>query len=371
MGKKIDLFPQKEMKITQREARDRKAAGLLVQDPETQEQFRQNLERKKKRKEPPTLQEITERIKERILDTRFLEGLSSEGIGIVSSSKLTTYRGCHFAHLMQYILHLDPPIYFPNIVVGEKMHQVFEYFNKGIFTTEQEMLDSWKARWYSAVHSRNIYFREKKEPYIIFNLGMRTLRKFWEQEKDNPKPQFVEFPFGKEVILSYKIDGMKFCYRIAGKFDKIEIIEKQRRKKVRITDYKTGQVGEMLSDFDLQFTLYGYAYEKLAEALPCFPQPTEPDDLELIIQSIPVFSKEPKFEKRKAQRGEADLMYLVSEIHNADVGIRNKNFTPFMGPRHCDKICYMKPTCHELLLADNKALYKFIVSQYFKRIRKE
>lgn len=373
-----ELFPLSKTKITKKEAIERRVKGLLADDKGLKEEYREKLEKKgkTKAKKELSLDEISEKIKKRILDTNFLEGFSSEGIGTVSASKLRTYRGCHFAYLLNYILHLPPTIYLPRMAAGEDIHKILQDFNKGVLQTKDELINGrtieciengkkkekkilgWKARWYGSVFSRNIYFNSEAQQHIIFHSGTQALEKFFEREKDKPKPQFAEERF-ENVALSYEIGGEKVVYKLRGVFDKIDI----RDVKIKITDYKTGDASKVFADFDLQFTLYWYAYNKMAEVDPRFPKPEKPEDLEMVLYHLALY-KTQEIEEKKTSRSKTDLKYLGNEIYNADTDIRKKNFTPFIG-MHCQKnSCLFLDLCHPLLCGNDKSLFNFLVSQY-------
>ncbi|MBI2047187.1 PD-(D/E)XK nuclease family protein [Candidatus Pacearchaeota archaeon] len=350
-----ELFPLSKTKITKKEAIEKRVERLLVDDQRLKEDYREKLEKRGKRKvkKELSLDEISEKIKKRILDTNFLEGISSEGIGTVSASKLRTYRGCHFAYLLNYILHLPPPIYLPRMAAGEDIHKILEGFNKGVLQTKDELINGrtieciengkkkekkilgWKARWYGSVFSRNIYFNSEAQQHIIFRSGTQALEKFFEREKDKPKPQFAEEPF-KDVSLSYEIGGEKVVYKLRGFFDKIDI----RDSRIKITDYKTGDASKVFADFDLK-----------------------PEDLEMALYHLALY-KTQEIEEKKTSRSKTDLKYLGNEIYNADTDIRKKNFTPFIG-MHCQKnSCLFLDLCHPLLCGNDKSLFDFLVSQY-------
>ena len=369
-----ELVPVSSTKITKKKAREIRLSNLLIQDERFTKSYRDVSIINKKR--IWSLEEIAKKVRDRILDTNFLEGLSSEGIGVVSASKLRTYRGCHFAYLLSYALHLDPPLELPQMVNGENIHKVIEDFNLDRLRTADELINGrvqeyfengkrkekkilgFKARWYGSVNSKNIYFKSENEPHAIFKMGKKLLEAFFEREKNNPKPRFAERKFDN-IILTADFQDKRVAYKVRGIFDKIDIIG----KKIKITDYKTGDGSDVFSDFDLQLTLYWYAYNKLSELLPMYPKPANPEDLELAIYYLPIYSPD-KIEERKTFRNEIDLKYLVNEIYNADVGIMNKNFSPYIG-HHCkDKSCFWQELCYKLLYDDNKSLFNFIVSQY-------
>jgi hypothetical protein len=253
-------------------------------------------------------------------------------------------------------------------------------FNKNNLTTLDELINGkeirvkekgklkkrkikgWKARWYGAVHSRNIYFRDSEQPHRLYNEGVKMLTNFFEKEKDKPKPhpELVERKF--DVTLNCKPYGLDASYRIIGFFDKIEA----KDNKVVITDYKTGHVGPVSLDFGLQLTLYWYAYSKCAEQNPLlFPKVKSSNGIGLVLYKVPELSEE------HTSRSDVNVKYLINEIHNADSGIKKKNFTPFIGERHCDKICSWHKLCRELFKWNNKELFDLLISPYTEKISKK
>jgi len=351
------------------------ANSLLVDDDNIKQQYKEAIGKKsKKAKKVATIEEITAAVKREVRGENCLEGFE-QGIGKVSASKLTTYRGCHFAYLLQYRLHLQPHVYFPQVVFGECFHYILEDFNTNRLITlddlifgkevqveedgklKKKKIKGWKGRWYGAANSRNIRFRSEKQLHILYNKGVGMLKDFFEKEQHNPKPapEFVERKF--DVMLDCR-PYLNRYYRINGFFDKID----KKNEKVIITDYKTGHVGAVSSDLGLQLTLYWYAYNKwAAQNALYFPKQASPENIELVMYHLPTL------EEKHATRDNIALKYLINEIHNADSDIKAKNFTPFIGS-HCDTACFWQESCYELLMSNNKDLFNFLISQYTNMI---
>jgi len=379
MAQRTDLFPKgKIFSKAKRIDLIMNSSIVQLQNEKIKQQYRLALEQqgKKKKKEPPTLDRIVMGIKKELFSEDYFKGYEP-GIGRVSASKLNTFKGCRFAYLLQYRLHLQPPIQFPHVVSGECMHSVLEEFNLGNLRTfeemihgrpiqvikdgklKQEKIKGWRAKWYGSAYSKNILFRKKGDEHFFYNRGVGILKNFYEKEKDTPKtrPDLIERKFS--LVLNCK-PYVNMSYNTIGFFDRIDI----ENDKIIITDYKTGDSGPVLTDLGHQLTIYWHAYNKYADLnMPHFPKPKSPKDIELVIYHLPTL------EKKSTTRDEiVDMKYLAYEINDADNDIKAKNFKPFVGI-HCNKNCWWQELCHEILMPNNKEIFNLLITSPAERAK--
>lgn len=354
----VEKYSLPKYKIEEIKQKRAEELGLINENQEKSEESKGNS------KEQLSIDEICERINAELdeLDSP-MNLIESEGIGEISASKLTTYKGCPFAYFLGYVMHLKPLLMPASIKAGLAMHNVIADFNRGNLLTLEDLINGreiiengkkkkilgWKARWYRQVYSKDIYFDNDDQPYIIFNSGNRLLEEFYHEEKNNSNEKLlVEHRFCLNINLNNK------SYLFTGVFDLIE----HDGKKGHIIDYKTGSMlTKITADLSIQFTIYNLAYNELQKQGIIKTQ-GEP---EIVLYYLPLFSKDSRIFKQKTNRDAIDIQYLVETIETVNKKIREKNFIPFIASSqfdHCKKCSWQLGNfCYDILNHRNKEIY--------------
>jgi ATP-dependent helicase/DNAse subunit B len=314
-----------------------------------------------------------ENVKQKIIEVLKREQAELYDTGIVISySKLTTYRGCPFAYFLEYELHL-PKKKPPNVKVGEAFHQVLADFNRGNLNTLEELIEGkeiiengkkkkilgWRGRWSQASHDEDVYFKDERERYIIFNevlrKGEELLKKFYEREKGKPRTSpFIEYEFTEPV----DVNGNQ--YLLNGKIDKIDTATTP----TKIIEYKTGDfLSKNTKDFGLQLTIYYLFYKKIFYKKMLADHKiigsAEPD---IVVYGFS-FSK-CEIEEYHTARSSTDVDYLEQQIKLFLDGLKSRNFVPFVpSPRfdHCKKCNWNRNDfCRNLLYSNNKEIFRIM-----------
>jgi len=262
--------------------------------------------------------------------------------GVMSASKITTYRGCPLSYYFNYVAHLDVP-QAPAKVLGAEIHIMLRKFyrknpnKKGpyAFASVDNFLGAWKHRWFVGVVKnkfgkyKEIAWRSKEQQGSLYVAGLKILKSFYEKNITLPAPIAVEKRFDVQ-LKEHKIRGV---------YDRIDIRDGQHF----ITDYKTDRFSPEQNPFVLhrhpQFTIYSFAYEKLNKTRP-------------VIAFLHLRSGK-AFETR---RSEEDYNYLEELLDSTTKAIREDNFTPFYG-FHCN-LCEYVPVCKKVCIDVGSKLKK-------------
>ncbi|MEM3405369.1 MAG: PD-(D/E)XK nuclease family protein [Candidatus Pacearchaeota archaeon] len=371
---KLSYLP-KEQSIWKRIKRTKKSreeieGSLLLYEKEFLEQLKQSALIKKEERE----------IEKKIFS---FEKCLEEGIGTVSASKLNTYKGCKFAFLLKYKLHLKPPTYHWRLMMGKDIHLILRDINLGLLNSKEEIINGreveiiengkkkkkkilgWKARWFGSVYSGKCWFPYEDLKYSLYYKGKKMLEDFFEREKMKPKPALVEENFN--VILSKNINQKEIYYKFTGIFDKIDFEEDDDKRKIIITDYKTGSNRiedrkDVIKELGIQFTIYYFSFLELIKREFQNISPNPKNNIEMKIYSLENGSE------IKVTRNENDLYYLINTVHEADQEIRKGNFVPFIG-YHCNRNnCDWAPLCAELLTSERKDFVKKLIDYSIENI---
>jgi CRISPR/Cas system-associated exonuclease Cas4 (RecB family) len=275
-------------------------------------------------------------------------------VGVLSSLKLTTYKGCSFAYYLKYVVHEKVPSNV-RLVFGKEIHYMLEQFYKKNFKSEETFVNFWKYRWFSSIAGNFLKGKEKKGlvvteipcsndfilkigDHINFggcdalplffmykNLGESILSKFYNRHKNQKKPIYTELSFGNKKLESISING----HKVRGVFDRID----EKNYEFYITDYKTDKSSPEKDSFALhrnsQFTLYSYVFRQLFGK-------TEKAILYYHLRSGDVF---------KTHRNDKDFDYLNTLLDEVSEGILKNNFVPFYG-FHCN-FCDLRVACEK------------------------
>lgn len=86
-----------------------------------------------------------------------IKGDYTKGIGIVSATKLTTYRGCPLAYEIKYIERIKVPAT-PAAFFGQQIHYILDQFHKKNFKSKRSFLNWAWFYWFSSVEGK---FKQK------------------------------------------------------------------------------------------------------------------------------------------------------------------------------------------------------------------
>ncbi len=278
----------------------------------------------------------------------------------LSSSKITTYKGCPFAYYLKYEKHEKIPT---NVryAFGKGIHYMLEEFYKKNYKSPESFGNFWKYYWGMLASGENLKGKQKRQlklnefpmkngnvlklgdhidygndPAGVFfgymKLGEDILKKFYKRhisEKDPENksrkiPIAIEKGFGVKKNEPFRINGINMI----GYIDRID---RDFKGKYFISDYKTDKKtpedGAFILHRHPQFTLYSYAFRELF-------QEKEEAILYYHLRSGKVF---------KSHRNEKDYDYMKRLIDDVAEGITQDRFTPFYG-FHCN-FCDYKVAC--------------------------
>ena len=180
--------------------------------------------------------------------------------GKVSYSQINTYQACPKKYMYAYVYKIPTP-QTGSLAFGTTIHNTLRSFYeihkkykeglKGIHEKPslKKILEIYEKNWISAGYISKEEEKERKES------GVKALTTFF---KDMYRE--TDMPVGLEESFGIHLNGVSFV----GKIDRIDLInENEKRKEVKIIDYKTGKVkeaGEIKKD--LQLPLYAISAEK-------------------------------------------------------------------------------------------------------------
>lgn len=277
--------------------------------------------------------------------------------GKLSSSKITTYKGCSLAYYLQYVEHERIPVNV-RLAFGQAIHYMLKLFYKRNFKSPESFAKYWKYYWFSTVSGEFLKGKQKAdfsveefelkngfvlkignhinlgpEPVGVFfgykKLGENILEAFYRKHKDRARPIAVEKPFGIKKGEEITING----HRIRGVFDRIDRILRDSKECYYITDYKTDKNSPEQDSFTLhrnpQFTIYSYAFRELFG----------------VKEEALLYYHLRKMRRLETHRSEKDYDYLKGLLDEVVEGIAKDKFVPFYG-FHCN-FCNYKPTCEK------------------------
>ncbi|MCX8193947.1 MAG: PD-(D/E)XK nuclease family protein [Candidatus Pacearchaeota archaeon] len=88
-----------------------------------------------------------------------IKGDHTKGIGIVSATKLTTYRGCPLAYEIKYIERIKVPAT-PAAFFGQQIHYILDQFYKKNFKSKRSFLNWAWFYWFGSIDGK---FKQKTE----------------------------------------------------------------------------------------------------------------------------------------------------------------------------------------------------------------
>ncbi len=155
---------------------------------------------------------------------------------VLSASAIDTYDQCPLKYRFAYIDNIPETAEKPQLVFGNIIHQVLEYFHSDNLSKEGELLELLERFWQTEgfdYKSREISFKEQ---------GVDLLKRYYRYFIADP-PEVLQTEF------RFKFD-LDFC-TIVGKIDRIDRITDG----LKVVDYKTGKTVTKPQD-SLQLAVY-------------------------------------------------------------------------------------------------------------------
>ena len=204
-----------------------------------------------------------------------LNDLYKENIRI-SISRLERYIECPFSYFVRYNLKaVERDSYqVQNVDLGNVFHDVLEDFSRNL---EEEGIN-WGQLEYGEIESKvntifanliqdngsDIFTYDIKSAYILERVKKTAVRSIWALgrhiSKGNFKPHGAEIDFG----LTNPLSGIKVeidenhSFTLTGRIDRIDLLDKDGEKYVKIIDYKSGN-----KKFDITDIYYGMQMQLL------------------------------------------------------------------------------------------------------------
>ncbi len=190
----------------------------------------------------------------------------------LSASKIEQYLKCPFSYYCKYILSLekyDKAVLTP-LDAGTYVHKIVELFTKSLFETGEfkgktedeikEFFSSAKEKYADNVFHGKISEREK----YSFNKHEALILPLLQNINDEfASGGFMPKAFEQKIENQYSITD-KTHAKISGYADRIDVLEKDGVKYVRIVDYKTGKMSITPADvkegFKMQMPLYLFSH---------------------------------------------------------------------------------------------------------------
>jgi len=211
------------------------------------------------------------------LSKEVLSNLYKDNIRI-SISRLEKYVECPFSYFVRYNLKADERDSYQvqNVDLGNVFHDVLEYFSRKM---EEESI-SWGDLKFVEIESRvnaifegivsgdgsDIFSDDIKSAYILERVKKTAIRSIWALGRHISKGSFT--PYGAEVDfgLSSPLSGIKIeidaehSLTLTGRIDRIDLLDKNGEKYVKIIDYKSGNKKFDITDiyYGMQMQLFVY-----------------------------------------------------------------------------------------------------------------
>lgn len=225
---------------------------------------------------------------------------------------LKTFMDCQYAYYLRYIKRISITESSAS-AYGTAIHRTIKlgYENE---LDRDEWISLFKREWVVETASKPdlVYFSDNDYANKLKS-GTKIITNYFDTfVEDVSHPDRVEFFFSKIGIGKHFVTGV---------FDQID-------RRNRVIDYKTGtkpRVGEL--DYDLQFTVYSYAYRQLFGA----------KEKGLVLLHLPTCTE------ITTTRTEKDFGVLIGEIDKIEKAIKNDIFVRNLS-RSC-MTCYFMDKC--------------------------
>ena len=157
---------------------------------------------------------------------------------------------CEYSYYLRYIKRV-PTIESSASVYGTAIHKAIQvgYENN---LDKEDWAKMFKMEWVALTAKKDIVYYSEGEYLKKFKAGQQMMRDYYDKfVAKNKPPQTLEFFFGRDHPV------MLGNHKLIGVVDQIDAQD-------NVIDYKSGaKPTQSKLDFDLQFTIYSYAYRQL------------------------------------------------------------------------------------------------------------
>lgn len=235
---------------------------------------------------------------------------------MLSYTKMKSLMDCPYSYYLRYIKHV-PTLESSYSVFGTTIHETIHlgYENK---LPKDDWVKLFKQEWVAEVASKDVVFHSEGEYLAKFKEGQQIVGDYYDSYVAKPRvkpPQSTELSFGRNPVV--KIAG----HTLVGKIDQIT-------DDCKIIDYKdTPKPTQAQLDFDLQFTIYSYAYRYIFGK----------EEKALVLRHLGTMKD------LTTTRNQKDFDMLESEVNKMESFIKQGNFIRNLG-RNCER-CYFLGAC--------------------------
>lgn len=168
----------------------------------------------------------------------------------VSYTMLKTFMDCEYSYFLRYVQRV-PISESSASVYGTVVHRTIKdgYLNQ---LDRDEWIKVFKNDWLATTAIKDIIYYDDNDYLRRLKEGQKVVGKYYDKfVVGKPTPPYIEYFFSRSV-------GVKLGeHTLIGVFDQVD-------DEGRVIDYKTGvKPTRNQLDFDLQFTVYSYAYRYL------------------------------------------------------------------------------------------------------------
>ena len=285
----------------------------------------------------------------------------------VSASKIEEFYNCPFKYFCRYGLKLKPldAASFDPSKSGSVVHFVFENILKhygkeefiGVPDDElkafiSDLLKQYleeKMGGYSDKSKRFLFLYER-----LVDICMTVLSRLRNEFSSTEfKPVDFELKIGSDKVPCYELPLDEGVVKVTGSVDRVDVMEKDEIKYLRVIDYKTGvkqfDLSKLLQGLNIQMVLYLMALEKNGESLY---GKTVPSGVLYLPSRIGIASylkeRSPDADKSDAQRKSAGK--LSGMVLNSPVVLNGMGVDKINGyfPVSYDKDCNIKGSYYSL-----------------------
>lgn len=198
----------------------------------------------------------------------------------ISASKVESFYNCHFAYFMRYGLGAEPlkEATLDPAQSGTIIHLVMEEILKKypqakfIDTPDDELREAVSAVLKAYLEEKMGGVEEKSERFMklfyrLVDISMTIIERLKvEFGVGEFAPCDFELRIGGSDIPAYELPLDEGKVRVTGSIDRVDLMEKDGIKYIRVVDYKTGQkefkLSELFDGLNIQMVLYLMALEK-------------------------------------------------------------------------------------------------------------
>lgn len=187
-----------------------------------------------------------------------IKGDYTKGIGTVSATKLTTYRGCPLSYEMKYVERIQVPVN-PAAFFGEVIHYIINQLYAKNFKSKESFLNWAWFYWFGKVNQE---FGQKKE--VVWSNPIRQKFMFKKYGIEITDEQAKEFSKKGLRIITPSIYDSLSGVQLHEKYFNVALQLKQFRDYgIQITQERAEKFGQLGLRLDSDQKLYGLVARKI------------------------------------------------------------------------------------------------------------